>query len=600
MKANIFLFILQLLFFIPRAEIQDLDKFLIHQHKQFFPTNKFQLKAKISEVKPDLSTTLRIVFQNWDKLKPKTKALYFELKSSAIDFSGTRQIYNTKHFRLHYTTDGSPSESVPSSDKDLNGVPDYIDRAAKILEEDIYTKYHNKHHYFVPPPDSLGLKLDTTITGGSAHYDIYFSSLKTGITYGYVNPLHLLFKNNPNSNLSNVSNTSYMVLRSNFSEENDYLQLRATLAHEYMHAIQFGYSAYSTNWFSEMFATWAEDLIYPNAGENYPYLPTLINNMDTPLNINIDDKNAPKSKWYGTWLFARYMTEQTDDSIVKQIYMESALKNLDEPDMEIKAFDNILKAHYQYSFGQLFNDFLISLVLMSNSQFYAPYIFNFAPKYKNYLNSSNKDTKLYSSDIQTDSIKIWDSKLDGDGELYRISADFHQIGSSNDSLHIKIKKDKNPEISLTLLKFNEDEVEVVQADSHLIISDLNEWEHKVLIVKRADYYGYHFDSKDYQLQVYTNPKYLKNYTNPSTGIDNKDIRSIKIGPNPCSNFLNIYNLQPFSTLSIYRTSGEKTYSELNRNTTHSIDCSQFTTGNYILKIDHKKRSKIFKFTIYHD
>ena len=54
----------------------------------------------------------------------------------------------------------------------------------------------------------------------------------------------------------------------NTPEEN----LQVTAAHEYFHAVQFGYDVAEDGWVMEATATWAEDELYDGVNDNVQYL----------------------------------------------------------------------------------------------------------------------------------------------------------------------------------------------------------------------------------------------------------------------------------------------------------------------------------------
>ena len=77
------------------------------------------------------------------------------------------------HFRVHYDTEGS--DAVDPTDDDANGIPDYIDLAATVL--DSTWELEVEQLGYNPPPSDNGL-------GGGEEYDVYVIDLKGGV-YGY-------------------------------------------------------------------------------------------------------------------------------------------------------------------------------------------------------------------------------------------------------------------------------------------------------------------------------------------------------------------------------------------------------------------------------
>ena len=70
------------------------------------------------------------------------------------------------HFRVHYDTEGS--DAVDPTDDDANGIPDYIDLAATVL--DSTWELEVEQLGYNPPPSDNGL-------GGGEEYDVYVIDL---------------------------------------------------------------------------------------------------------------------------------------------------------------------------------------------------------------------------------------------------------------------------------------------------------------------------------------------------------------------------------------------------------------------------------------
>lgn len=99
--------------------------------------------------------------------------------------------------------------------------------------------------------------------------------------------------------------------------------LQVTAAHEYFHAVQFGYDASEDQWFMEATATWAEDYVYNDINDNLQYL------AESPLTyprMPMDTSNQDVQLPYGDWIFFRFLTERYPErtgslpSIVRSIW----------------------------------------------------------------------------------------------------------------------------------------------------------------------------------------------------------------------------------------------------------------------------------------
>ncbi|MEP1304595.1 MAG: T9SS type A sorting domain-containing protein [Balneola sp.] len=155
-------------------------------------------------------------------------------------------------FLFTYETAGQ--DAVPSTDGNSNGVPDYVEWAA-IAADSSYKLLVETQGYTDPIPDG------TT-------YDISFEELQG--TYGFAQTQD---GNGPGTRI--VVENDFEGFPDN--DDPDGAQrgaLRATVAHEFKHAIQFaqnGYSGDSDSW-AEMDATLIEEVVYDQVNDYYNYL----------------------------------------------------------------------------------------------------------------------------------------------------------------------------------------------------------------------------------------------------------------------------------------------------------------------------------------
>lgn len=84
--------------------------------------------------------------------------------------------------------------------------------------------------------------------------------------------------------------------------------LKVTAAHEYFHAVQFGYDYLEDRWFMEATATWAEEQVYDDINDNVQYLQR--SQLRYP-GLSLDTFNgAGGFLHYGDWLFFEYLTQR--------------------------------------------------------------------------------------------------------------------------------------------------------------------------------------------------------------------------------------------------------------------------------------------------
>ena len=81
--------------------------------------------------------------------------------------------------------------------------------------------------------------------------------------------------------------------------------LQVTAAHEYFHAVQFGYDVSEDGWVMEATATWAEDELYDGVNDNVQYL------RSGPMSLPHKSLDQFFQLYhYGAWIFFRYLTER--------------------------------------------------------------------------------------------------------------------------------------------------------------------------------------------------------------------------------------------------------------------------------------------------
>ncbi len=198
----------------------------------------------------------------------------------------------------HWATAGA--DAVAAGDTDADGVPDYVETVAATVDG-VRATYVGAG-YRAPKGDG--------VLGGNAENDIYLADVGNDSLYGYCTsdmPLP--------ANPTTWDAWAYCVLDNDYSTgqfpTNTPLEnLQVTAAHEYFHAVQFGYDAFEDSWLMEATATWAEDELFDGVDDNLQYLP------ESPLKKPgqpLDTFNAAGAQ-YGTWIFFRFLTERLTDT----------------------------------------------------------------------------------------------------------------------------------------------------------------------------------------------------------------------------------------------------------------------------------------------
>ena len=229
-----------------------------------------------------------------------------------------------QRFVIHYDTVGQYAIYHPSEDfSPHDGIPDYINRAADYLALS-YTTYVQQLGFDPPPYDGLN--------GGDSLYDVYFTDAIGLTTPEEPSPQY------PNR----LAYTSYIQLGHDLRYPQRYGDdplpfLKANTAHEFFHAVEFAYRAYSndiTPWWFEACANWGEEKVFDDLNDVYYNLPAYLSNPYRSL------YNTSGQFYYGAWLFPEYIDEKFGPGVVRECW-ESFI----DFNFAITAIDNALQAH---------------------------------------------------------------------------------------------------------------------------------------------------------------------------------------------------------------------------------------------------------------
>jgi hypothetical protein len=206
---------------------------------------------------------------------------------------------------VHYVVSGP--ERVSTTDNNANGFPDYVETVSTVMQQ--VWNYETGVMGYRPPLADDGTSAE--FSNPDSRLDVYLADLGKRGLYGYCAP----------EGAMNVHQLpGYCVLDNNYAQA-EYgtiptFALKATAAHEFFHAVQFGYDVDEDIWFMEGSAAWVEDEVYNTINDNYQYLafskiryPRLPTDYSTGLHR------------YGAWLFFRYAAEKlADRNVVRRMW----------------------------------------------------------------------------------------------------------------------------------------------------------------------------------------------------------------------------------------------------------------------------------------
>ena len=291
--------------------------------------------------------------------------------------SGLDETYDNGMFRFHYTTTGS--NAVSTADTNSNSIPDYID----VMSETFNTvdEYQLTTLGFSEPPGDSWYPTNND-NGGNGSYDVYIRNAGSGV-YGYVMQEDWAdgagdnWGNNENSSANEVNAfTSYMVMRHNYDGFPNTLieNIQVTAAHEFFHAVQFGYDGFEESWVFEATSVQMEEMIYDDVNDCYQYMSSWFNNPHQALNLDSDDR------WYGSFIFFEYVNSHLSVDAIKAFWEQSITHDSYYGEYSIQTLDEAF-SDLGSSFEDMLNGMSIANRVLSSSVYISPYYYEEADSY---------------------------------------------------------------------------------------------------------------------------------------------------------------------------------------------------------------------------
>lgn len=246
--------------------------------------------------------------RDWGKLEATTqKVLAKQLAAPVLSGVESTLLSQSGKFLIHYTTSGT--DAVPSFA--------WVETVAQTFD------------YVAAAYVVRGWRLAPTVS--AAPYDIYLRDLAPLRYYGLASSSQAI----PSPDYPNAFG-SFMEIDNNFTDSiyvnssggpySATQSLQITAAHEYHHAIQYGYNYFFDIWYAESTATWQEDELYEGVNQLYNYVPGWINNSSFSLDI---PASTTTGGGYGRWIFSRYLAEQHGADVVRTVW--NYLASLNSP-----------------------------------------------------------------------------------------------------------------------------------------------------------------------------------------------------------------------------------------------------------------------------
>ncbi len=175
--------------------------------------------------------------------------------------------------------------------------------------------------------------------GGDGRFDVYLKDLGSQGLYGYCAPEYRV------PGLRQVA-SGYCVLDDDFARqqygENPMVSLRVTAAHEFFHAVQFGYDFREDPWLLESTATWMEERVADGADDNRRYLP--YGQVARP-GTSLDLFDPTGFNQYGNWTFWEYLGERFGKDVVRAVWRQAGAYDGAPDRYSVAALRSVLARH---------------------------------------------------------------------------------------------------------------------------------------------------------------------------------------------------------------------------------------------------------------
>jgi hypothetical protein len=228
-----------------------------------------------------------------------------DTQANEISLSGAQLKLDTAHFRIHYTLHGIDTVSE-----------DYVYQVAKTLEE-VWRKQVTELGWPAPPTDRRD--------GGDDRMDIYLMDMLDDEGSGIMGAARpgYQYGDNPNTAaIEHYASSSLLRLDNDFEEldyEGEPLDLmRATVAHEFHHAVQHGYDIDDFAIFAEATSVWMETQTFPKAQDATGYVDYTYRYPELCFGTESDPDEG--LMMYGEWLFMQSLVDAHGQKVMFKLW----------------------------------------------------------------------------------------------------------------------------------------------------------------------------------------------------------------------------------------------------------------------------------------
>lgn len=209
----------------------------------------------------------------------------------------------------------STDDAPPLADADADTVPDQVELAQTKLAE-VWAAEIDRLGYRAPLSDESSRN-----HGPDGQIDVFLVDVGSESLYGYCT------SDDPRVGGTRYVASAYCVLDEDFEPAQfdgapAEASLAVTAAHEFFHAIQFGYDYLEDGWLMEATATWVEDEVYDDVDDNVGYLwRSHLTDPSVPLDLGPPSTHPNFLYQYGAFVFFRFLAERDGaPDVVRRIW----------------------------------------------------------------------------------------------------------------------------------------------------------------------------------------------------------------------------------------------------------------------------------------
>jgi hypothetical protein len=383
--------------------------------------------------------------KNFSRLTTDAQAKFLKVMARPTGLSSTYSETTKNFFKFYYTTTGT--NAVSTTDANSNSVPDYVENMAAAFVRAL-TVY-----------DSLGFARPPIASSDAGRFCVYLSNSAAGSgVYGYCQGETSAGDNPNTSGVTETSAyTSFMVMRNNytgFGSTDALLQIamEVTTAHEFFHAIQFGYDTNNfTSFPMEMCSTWGEDIVFPKDDDNWQYLTGIFTTPYIPVDYDddLDGTTITSGHWYSSWIFQRYLSDRFGAEITHTLFQNVVTQYWST------ALNNALVAKGS-TLKDAIKDYNVAIGLLTSSSTSPMSTYRFArgDDYRTGSNTKNTYGPFVVTYQGTINFSGTTTSYTSSSNLYRASSNFIKIVPTTNFTVTAAPTSTNANFSARLLKLN--------------------------------------------------------------------------------------------------------------------------------------------------